>query len=87
MKKQNQLHNHSAPSHKPYVKPKARVLELDLEQPLLAGTVHVGDDFIGNDDISAGNSVGEGYWGQDVGTGGGANAGNNFWGEDLFYEH
>ncbi|MBQ9439697.1 MAG: hypothetical protein IJU35_03800 [Paludibacteraceae bacterium] len=78
-------HNHFGTRRKPYASPRFRIIHLHLEQSILAGTVHVGDDFIGNDDISAGNSVGDGYWGEDLGTDGGINAGNSFWGEDLFY--
>lgn len=56
----------------------------------LAGSknsVHVGNDFEGDNSISGGNYLGENFDGEDIGEGGGANVGDLFAGEDLFRDY
>ncbi|MBP3726864.1 MAG: hypothetical protein J6I60_06605 [Bacteroidaceae bacterium] len=53
--------------------------------PLMASNAHIGDGFDQNDDISGGNTSGDGFVGEDIGTGGGGNPGGGFDGEDIIW--
>lgn len=84
MKKNSKIINTAGHGRKAYLGAKARGVLIGAGTPLMEGSVHVGGDFNSNDDISGGNSIGDNFDQEDIGTGGGANSGNNFWGEDIF---
>lgn len=70
-----------------YVAPLTEVYACETEPSMATGTTYlkVGDGFDGSEEISSGSTIGFGFEGEELISGGGANNGFGFEGEDLGY--